>query len=49
MLANVKASQGLMLAEALTFALADHMPRSEAKKIVHACGKGCPRSRAASR
>jgi 3-carboxy-cis,cis-muconate cycloisomerase len=34
MLANVKASQGVMLAEALTFALSEHMPRAEAKKIV---------------
>ncbi len=32
MLENVRASHGLMLAEALSFALAQHMPKSEAKK-----------------
>jgi 3-carboxy-cis,cis-muconate cycloisomerase len=32
MLENVQASHGLMLAEALSFALAQHMPKSEAKK-----------------
>ena len=33
MLENVQASHGLMLAEALSFALAEHMPRDEAKKL----------------
>jgi 3-carboxy-cis,cis-muconate cycloisomerase len=33
MLENVQASHGLMLAEALSFALAQHMPKSEAKKL----------------
>ena len=33
---NVGASNGLMLAEAITFALAQHMPRSEAKQLVTA-------------
>jgi 3-carboxy-cis,cis-muconate cycloisomerase len=33
MLENVRASHGLMLAEALSFALAQHMPKSEAKKL----------------
>jgi 3-carboxy-cis,cis-muconate cycloisomerase len=33
MLENVQASYGLMLAEALSFALAQHMPKSEAKKL----------------
>jgi 3-carboxy-cis,cis-muconate cycloisomerase len=32
MLENVQASHGLMMAEALSFALAQHMPKSEAKK-----------------
>jgi 3-carboxy-cis,cis-muconate cycloisomerase len=32
MLENVRASHGLMLTEALSFALAQHMPKSEAKK-----------------
>ena len=31
---NVDASQGLMMAEAASFLLAKHMPRSEAKRIV---------------
>lgn len=34
---NVEASQGLMLAEAVTFALSPPMPREEAKRIVHRC------------
>ena len=34
MLENVKKSNGLMLAEALQFALGQHMPRSDAKKLV---------------
>jgi 3-carboxy-cis,cis-muconate cycloisomerase len=33
MLENVQASHGLMLAEALSFALAQQMPKSEAKKL----------------
>jgi 3-carboxy-cis,cis-muconate cycloisomerase len=33
---NVAASKGLMLAEAISFALSDHMERTEAKKIVTA-------------
>jgi 3-carboxy-cis,cis-muconate cycloisomerase len=33
MLENVRASHGLMLTEALSFALAQHMPKSEAKKM----------------
>jgi 3-carboxy-cis,cis-muconate cycloisomerase len=33
MLENVYTSHGLMLAEALSFALAQHMPKSEAKKL----------------
>jgi 3-carboxy-cis,cis-muconate cycloisomerase len=33
MLENVQASHGLMLAEALSFALAQHMSKSEAKKL----------------
>lgn len=36
MQANIVASNGLMLAEAINFALADHMPRAEAKKLVSA-------------
>jgi 3-carboxy-cis,cis-muconate cycloisomerase len=36
MLDNVKASNGLMLAEALTFALSQTMSRAEARKIVTA-------------
>ena len=32
MLENVRASHGLMMTEALSFALAQHMPKSEAKK-----------------
>ena len=31
---NVAASNGLMLAEAISFALAEHMPRADAKKLV---------------
>lgn len=31
---NVAASNGLMLAEAVSFALANHMPRADAKKLV---------------
>lgn len=34
MLENVRASNGLMLAEALTFALAQHMPRAQTKALV---------------
>jgi 3-carboxy-cis,cis-muconate cycloisomerase len=33
MLENVRASHGLMLSEALSFALTQHMPKSEAKKL----------------
>ena len=33
MLENVQASHGLMMAEALSVALAQHMPKSEAKKV----------------
>lgn len=33
---NVAASNGLMLAESVSFALADHMPRTDAKKLVSA-------------
>jgi hypothetical protein len=33
MLENVRASHGLMMTEALSFALAQHMPKSEAKKL----------------
>ncbi len=36
MAANVAASNGLMLAEAVSFALAQHMPRGEAKQLVKA-------------
>ena len=36
MQANVKASNGLMLAEAVSFALADHMSRTDAKRAVKA-------------
>ena len=34
MAANVEASNGMMLAEAISFVLAEHMPRSEAKRMV---------------
>ena len=33
---NVEASNGMMMAEAITFALAEHMPHSEAKRLVSA-------------
>jgi 3-carboxy-cis,cis-muconate cycloisomerase len=36
---NVAASNGLMLAEALNFALADHMSRAEAKQLVKEAGQ----------
>ncbi|WP_142846477.1 3-carboxy-cis,cis-muconate cycloisomerase [Telmatospirillum sp. J64-1] len=40
MRANIAASQGLLLAEAASFALAQHMPRPEAQKLVkEACRK----------
>lgn len=38
MRANVEATNGLMMAEAATFALAKHMPRGEAEKLV---GEAC--------
>ena len=34
MRANLDASQGLFLAEAASFALAEHMPRAEAQQLV---------------
>jgi 3-carboxy-cis,cis-muconate cycloisomerase len=34
MMDNVRASNGLMLAEAVSFALSQHMPRTEAKQLV---------------
>ena len=34
MRANLEASQGLLLAEAATFALAEHLPRPEAQALV---------------
>ena len=36
MAANLEASQGLILAEAASFALAEHMPRPEAQALVKA-------------
>ncbi len=36
MAANIEASQGLILAEAASFALAEHMPRPEAQALVEA-------------
>ena len=39
MLANLEASQGLLLAEAATFALAEHLPRPEAQALVKATCK----------
>ena len=36
---NVAASNGLIMAEAVSFALAEHMSRTEAKKIVSAAVK----------
>lgn len=40
MRANLDASNGLILAEAATFALAEHMPRTEAQALVkEACGE----------
>ena len=43
MRANVEASNGLMMAEAATFALVAHMPRGEAEKLVgEACKAAAP-------
>ncbi|MFD1694546.1 3-carboxy-cis,cis-muconate cycloisomerase [Roseibium aestuarii] len=39
MRANIEASNGLMLAEAAMFALADHMPRPEAQELVKSACK----------
>ncbi len=36
MAANIEASQGLILAEAASFALAEHMPLTEAQSLVKA-------------
>lgn len=41
---NIEASNGLMLAEAASFALADHMPRPEAQALVKAACKTSMRS-----
>ncbi len=46
MTANLSASNGLILAEAITFALAEHMPRAEAVALVKAA---CETVRAESR
>ena len=39
MLANIEASNGLVLAEAASFALAAHMPRPEAQAMVKSACK----------
>ncbi len=45
MRANLDSSDGLIMAEAASFALAEHMPRPEAQALVKECCKEAARDR----